>query len=103
MTCRGLALLGEVRHPVFPEVMAATVASHQKRTLEPRLMRQVFQAIAAARILGAELSTPEDLEQTAYKWSVFSLLAPGSHALARLWGSQKLLRHNGSFTECTLA
>lgn len=66
--CRGLALLGEVQLPVFPQVIAATVASHKKRTLEPRLMRQLFQAVSSARILGAVASIPEDLEQTAHKW-----------------------------------
>lgn len=64
----GLAILGEVHHPVFPQVVAAVVESHQRRTLEPRLMRQLFQAVSAARILGADLSIPEAVEGTAHKW-----------------------------------
>ena len=74
---RGLAILGEVHHPVFPQVVAEVVESHQRRTLEPRLMRQLFQAVSAARILGAEFSIPEAVEGTAHKWwTSLSLLLP---------------------------
>lgn len=66
--CRGLALSGDIHHPVFPVAINAMVTSNQKRQLEPRLMRQLFQAVASARVLGADVSIPRELEQTAYKW-----------------------------------
>lgn len=60
--------MGQVRHPAFPRTLAAVVASQGRRTLEPRLMRQMFQAVATARILGVDADIPEDMEATAYKW-----------------------------------
>lgn len=41
--CRGMAILGECERPLFRQVFDATVSSHEKRPLEPRLLRQVYQ------------------------------------------------------------
>lgn len=66
--CRGMALMGKTGHPSFPVAIGAIVDSHQQRALEPRLMRQLFQAVSAARALGHPVEIPADLEGTAHKW-----------------------------------
>ena len=61
-------MLGEVGHPAFDRTVQAIVECHRQRTLEPRLMRQLFQAVTSARVLGQATQIPADLETTAHKW-----------------------------------
>lgn len=63
-----MAMMGEVRHPSFSKAVATAAEGHAQHVLEPRLMRQLFQAVTTARILGVDLQIPSDLEGTAYKW-----------------------------------
>ena len=63
-----MAMMGEVHHPAFGTAVAAAVECHSLRVLEPRLMRQLYQAVTSARILGLDCQVPAELEGTAYKW-----------------------------------
>lgn len=59
-------------------VLQDIVDFHEKQPLQPKLMRQLYQAVSASRLLGVEISVPEALEQTAFKWCAFHLLpSPG--------------------------
>ena len=68
LLCRGLALMGRADHPAFARLLETVITSHQQRFLEPRLMRQVFQAATIARALRTPAALPPDLEATAHKW-----------------------------------
>lgn len=69
--CRGLAILGRTELPAFKALLAALVATHARRTLEPRLQRQLFQAVqhaqAAGTVSAGELP-PEHLVRSSAKW-----------------------------------
>ena len=69
--CRGLAILGRTELPVFKALLAALVATHARRTLEPRLQRQLFQACQHAQAAGtvsADELPPEHLVRSSAKW-----------------------------------
>ena len=66
--CRGLSKQGMVDQPAFAATLQLVVECHEQKPLEPRLMRQLFQAVTSARLQGIAPQIPEDLEKTAHKW-----------------------------------
>ena len=56
---------------MFKALLAALVATHARRTLEPRLQRQLFQAVQHAQAAGSiseDELPPEHLVRSSAKW-----------------------------------
>jgi hypothetical protein len=60
-------MAGQCHLAVFQAGLAALLASHRARTLEPRLLRQLFQAVARARAVGIDVVLPPEVEKIANK------------------------------------
>eukprot|EP00884_Botryococcus_braunii_P001190 jgi/Botrbrau1/11071/Bobra.0302s0013.1 len=64
----GMSLAGQWDKPVWEKAVQDLSQRSRARSLEPRLMRQLFQAVARARAEGASLDLPPDIQQSADKW-----------------------------------
>ncbi len=76
---RGLALLGRTEMPQFRALLAALTGAHARRTLEPRLQRQLHQAVQhahAAGTVGADALPPELARSAAKWWSKAAVTVP---------------------------
>lgn len=69
LACRGLARQGQAQQPIFNAALEKMPEFYEKRQLDPRMLRQLFQAITSGRKQGVDVTIPADLEQTAHSWS----------------------------------
>ena len=63
-------MLNRTQLPLFKALLAALQVTHARRTLEPRLQRQLFQAVQHAHAAGtlAADAVAEELARSAAKW-----------------------------------
>ena len=79
-------MLNRTELPLFKAHLAALQISHARRTLEPRLQRQLFQAVQHARAAGtlAADAVPEELARSAAKWWSKATVTVPSLSLLRI-------------------
>ena len=81
-------MLNRTKLPLFKALLAALKITHLRRTLEPRLQRQLFQAVQHAHAAGtlAAGAVLEELARSAAKWWSKATVTVPSLSLLRIAG-----------------